>query len=191
MRSRKEIREAIGWTYQAQLDNPLAWYSDASAFHDAAIVLHNHAGRFTRVFAFNAGLSLELALKAILVGRGIEIPTTHKLPQLAALAKLDVEDDQRYTLERLATHIEWSGRYPAPTSERKWDDFHDRILESQTVRNQSGKRQTIADRNRFPTLENYTKLWKICDKEFEEIKSRIPKKRSLYTRPRNTRFGQV
>lgn len=190
MRTRKEIREAIGWTYETQSDDPLAWYKEASAFHDAAVVLHNHEGRFTRAFAFNAGLSLELALKAILVGKGIKIPKTHELPKLAGLAKIDVDDDQKYTLESFATIIEWSGRYPVPTRKAKWDDFHDRILESHTVREQSGNRHmTIADRKRFPSLENYMKLWVIFDKEFEEIKSRIPEKRSIYTHSRDTRFG--
>jgi HEPN domain-containing protein len=190
MRTRKEIREAIGWTYKTELDDPLAWYREASAFHDAAVVLHNHEGRFTRVFAFNAGLSLELALKAILVGKGIKIPKTHELPKLADLTKVDVDDDQKYTLESFATIIEWLGRYPAPTREAKWDDVHDRILESHTVREQSGNRHmTIAARKRFPSLENYMKLWAIFDKEFEEIKSRIPEKRSIYTHSRDTRFG--
>jgi HEPN domain-containing protein len=190
VRSRKEIREAIGWTYETQLDDPLAWYREASAFHDAAVVLYNHEDRFTLVFAFNAGLSLELALKAILASKGTKIPTTHKLPQLAALAKIEVDDDQKSTLEVFATIIEWSGRYPAPTNKSKWDDYHDRILESHTVREQSGNRyMTIANRKRFPSFENYTKLWAICDKEFDEFKSRIPEKRSIYTQNRDTRFG--
>jgi HEPN domain-containing protein len=153
VRSRKEIREAIGWTYETQLDDPLAWCREASAFHDAAVVLHNHEGRFTRVFAFNAGLSLELALKAILVSKGIKIPTTHKLPKLADLAKIDVDDDQKYTLESFSTIIEWSGRYPAPNNKLKWEDYHDRILESHTVREQFGNTHiTIANRRRFPSL---------------------------------------
>jgi HEPN domain-containing protein len=191
VKSRKEIREAIGWTYETQSDDPLAWYREASAFHDAAIVLHNHEGRYTRVFAFNAGLSLELALKAILVGKRIKYPKTHQLPKLADLAKIDVDDDQKYTLEMFATIIEWSGRYPVPVKKAKWDEFHDRILENHTVRVQSGnRRMTIADRKRFSSLENYTKLWAICDKEFEEIRSRTPKKRSIYTYSRDTRFGQ-
>jgi hypothetical protein len=150
-------------------------------------VLYNHEGRFTRVFAFNAGLSLELALKAILVSKGIKIPTTHKRAKLADLAKIDVDDDQKYTLEAFTTNIEWSGGYPVPTKKEKWDDFHDRILESHTVQEQSGSRRMT---KRFPSLENYTKLWAICDKEFEEIRSRTPKKRSIYTYSRDTRFGQ-
>jgi HEPN domain-containing protein len=190
VRSRKEIREAIGWTYETQLDDPLAWYKEAYAFHDAAVVLYNHEGRFTRVFAFNAGLSLELALKAISVSKGIKIPTTHKLPRLVALAKIDVDDDQKYTLEMFATIIEWSGRYPAPTNKSRWDDYHDRILESHAVREQSGNRHmTIANRKRFPSLENYMKLWAIFEKEFDEFKSRIPEKRSIYAQSRDTRFA--
>jgi HEPN domain-containing protein len=190
VRSRKEIREAIGWTYETQSNDPLAWYREASAFHDAAVVLYNHEERFTRVFAFNAGLSLELVLKAILVAKGIKIPKTHKLPGLADLAKIDVDEDQKYTLESFATIIEWSGRYPTPISKEKWDDFYDRILERHTVREQSGNsHMTTADRKRFPSLENYMKLWAIFDKEFGEIKSDIPAKRSIYTHSRDTRFG--
>jgi hypothetical protein len=131
-----------------------------------------------------------LALKAILVGKDIKYPKTHELPKLADLAEIDVDDDQKYTLESFATIIEWSGRYPVPTKKAKWDDFHDRILESHTVREQSGNRHmTIADRKRFPSLENYVKLWAIFDKKFEEIKSRIPEKRSIYTHSRDARFG--
>ena len=117
VKSRKEIREAIGWTYETQSNDPLARYREASAFHDAAVVLYNHEERFTRVFAFNAGLSPELVLKAILVAKGIKIPKTHKLPGLADLAKIDVDEDQKYTLESFATIIEWSGRRLIPLSQ--------------------------------------------------------------------------
>jgi len=187
VRNRKEIRNAIGWTYQRQLADPLGWYKEALDFHKAAIAIHQHEGHFTRTFAFNAGLSLELALKAILAAQHVEIPATHKLVELANLAKIELEINHRDTLEIFAVLIEWAGRYPAPTAEQKWDDFHDRILESQTIRRTSGNQcKVLADRTRFPNLENYNRLWRLCQQKFGEL---VPDKNQLSAAVSETRLA--
>ncbi len=170
MVNRRKIREAIGWTHQTALADPSAWRKAASDFHEAAVVLYKHEGHFTLVFAFNAGLSLELALKAILAARGTKVPATHKIRELAAIARINIEKEQVDTLDIFTSIVEWRGRYPAPTKESKWNDFHDIDMERVTIRKQDGNvHKTMADPKRFPTLENYIKLWETCDTEFRKV----------------------
>jgi len=79
------------------------------------------------------------------------------------MAEVELDEDQKYTLELLTEAIVWLAKYPAPKSEAKWDNFHDNILERHIVRSQSGNtHSTLANPKRFPSMENYTRIWEIC-----------------------------
>jgi HEPN domain-containing protein len=162
----KANRKLTGYTHQEQLDNADLWYKHALSFNEASSVLYEHhesiSGGF-RMFVFDAALSLELILKAILVAKGKAIPQIHTLRELCTKSEVDIDEDQKCTLDLLTESIVWAGRYPAPKLEEQWDNYHDNIFEKHIVRQQSGNtHSTLANPKRFPSLENYTKIWKIC-----------------------------
>ena len=166
MKGRKDIRKIIGYTQQEQRDSPDLWYKNSLSFNEASSVLYeNHESISSgfRIFVFNAALSIELILKAILAAKGEAIPQIHTLRQLCAKAEVDLDEDQKCTLDLLTESILWVGRYPSPKSEGQWDNFHDNIFEKHIVRQQSGNtHSTLANPKRFPSLENYTKIWRMC-----------------------------
>ena len=173
MTDRKRIREIIGYTHQEQLDNADLWYKSSISFHEASTVLYENRERVSgaeKIFQFNAALSLELIFKAILAAKEKAIPQTHKLSELSSMAEVDLDDDQICTLELLTECIVWLARYPSPKTEKKWDKFRDNILERHMVHSQSGNiHSTLANPKRFPTMENYTKIWEICLAKFASV----------------------
>jgi len=97
--------------------NADSWYKTAISFHEAARVLYDHKERISsgiRIFAFNAGLSLELIIKARLAAISAPIPFTHNLIKLATKATLTLTAEQMETLQLLSEVIGWRGRYPTP-----------------------------------------------------------------------------
>jgi HEPN domain-containing protein len=66
----KRIRRFVSYSHKAQTSNVDAWISLANSFRAAAEILdeeHDRIPSDSRPFVFNAALSLELLLKAILV----------------------------------------------------------------------------------------------------------------------------
>lgn len=173
MTDRKKNREIIGYTRQKQLYNADLWYKNSLSFHDASIVLYEYQERVSgalRNFQFNAALSLELIFKAILAAKGKDIPQIHKLNDLCTKAEVELDEDHKYTLELLTEGIVWLARYPSPKTEEQWDNFHDNILESHIVRSQAGNtHSTLANPKRFPSMENYKRIWGICLVKYESI----------------------
>lgn len=173
MTDRKKIREIIGYTHLKQRDDADLWYKKAVSFHEASIVLYEHQKRLSgelRVFQFNAALSLELIVKAILAAKGDTIPPIHFLRELCTKAEIELDKDSKFTLDLLTESILWFGRYPVPKSEAEWDNFHDNIFEKHKVRLQSGNTHTtLANRKRVPSIENYTKIWEICLVKYESV----------------------
>jgi HEPN domain-containing protein len=133
MNRSKRIREIVGLTRHRRISDAAAWHSLARSFHAAAKVLNEYGDRIpsdTRPFAFNAALSLELIFKAILANRKMPIPSGqkgHDLRVLCEQACVSVSDQQIATLELMTEEIIWAARYPAPNSEERMDDYHDRI----------------------------------------------------------------
>jgi HEPN domain-containing protein len=170
---RKKIREIIGYTHQKQEDNADLWYKQSISFHEASIILYEHQERLSgalRMFQFNAALSLELIFKAILTAKGKTIPKIHLLGKLCTKAEVELDEHQKFTLDLLTESIMWLGRYPAPKSETQWDDFHDNIIEKHKIRLQSGNTHTtLANRKRFPSMENYTRIWGICRDKYASV----------------------
>lgn len=151
-----------------------AWHNLAIGYHRTAELLHDLSDRIphdTRPFAFNAALSLEQILKAILARKSIDIPTRgdgHDLLLLSERASLPISHNQKKTLDLLTATIIWSGRYPAPNSESKWDEYQDFTFESHVIRTTIGNVSTVmANRDTFPDWNNYEKLWKLCIAEYE------------------------
>jgi HEPN domain-containing protein len=161
-----EIRAMTGYTHAKQLADAGAWYDRALSFHEAAIVLHDAQDRIKtgfRVFLFNAAISVELVIKAILVTEGKSIPFDHRIRDLANAAKVSLDADQMHTLGFFSEIIVWLGRYPAPTTEQQWDQFHDNVFEQHKVRSSRNNVYTVAATARkFPTKENCMKIWSAC-----------------------------
>lgn len=179
MNDRKRIRETIGYTRDGQVANADAWYSGAKGFRAAAEVLNGYGDRIpgdTRPFAFNAALSLELIFKGILIRRNLPVPdgpSGHDLVSLCAKADVNLSDNQKITLELLSETIVWAGRYPAPKTEKRWNEYQDVIFEKHVIRSSTENRFSLmANRDTFPDWENYLKIWNVCVAEFEAVTAR-------------------
>jgi HEPN domain-containing protein len=174
MRDKKKIRETVGYTQKQLTADPAVWYRTAKSFNAAANLLHEFQSRVpgdSRPFVMNAALSLELILKSILAKNATTIPDGadgHNLCALCERAKVGLSEKQMTTLELLTETIIWAGRYPGPKNEKRWDDYQDRILEKHIVRSTKGNvSSTVANRETFPTWENYKKIWESCVAEFQ------------------------
>jgi hypothetical protein len=169
----KKYRASIGYTQAKVSKNAKAWHALALGYHRAAELLNEFPDRIpqdTRQFAFNAALSIELILKAILALKLIDIPNRiggHDLRALSDMARVPVSEHQRKTLDLLTATIIWSGRYPAPNSESKWDEYQDFTFESHVVRTTVGNvSKVMANRDTFPDWNNYSKIWSVCIAEY-------------------------
>ena len=172
---KRQRRDIIGYSYSNRITNQDLWYKDALSFHESSKLLHAST-IFTdpvsseRHFRFNAGLSLELILKAILAKAQVSIDKTHDLRVLSNKANVKLDADQIHTLDFLTEVITWLCRYPAPLTEEMWDRFLDEISENQRVRARSGNTwKVMLNQQRFPSMENYMKIWEICLGVFHNI----------------------
>ena len=159
--SKKEARDIAGFTFSNTESDSENWANRARAFKNAAELIAHTAEYSPPVpFYFNAGLSLELILKAIAVARKITFDKNHDLNFLYALTEIELTEDQKCTLELLSAIIVWSGRYPTPKNEGSWNNYHDIVLEKHIVRNHEGNTgSTLVNQMRFPNLENYLAIW--------------------------------
>jgi hypothetical protein len=168
----KKYRESVGYTQAKVSKDAKAWHALALGYHRAAELLNEFPDRIprdTRPFAFNAAISIELILKAILARKHVDIPNRvggHDLLALSDLAMVPVNGHQRKTLDLLTATIIWSGRYPAPNTEAKWDEYQDFTFESHVIRTANS---TMANRDTFPDWNNYFKIWTVCIAEFQSI----------------------
>lgn len=173
MIDRKKIREITGYTHQKQINDPDSWYKGAISFHESAHVLYEAQESITlgsRVFTFNAALSLELILKAILVAKKINFKFTHTLRALADNADIELNDDQKHTLDLLTAIFTWVGRYPAPKLETEWDQFHDAVFEKHIIRSKIGNtNKSMANPKTYPSMANYMAIWEICLTKYKEL----------------------
>ena len=168
--SKKEIREITGFTFKVQRDDPKLWFERACSFHEAAILLNDNLDDHQFVaYYYNAGLSIELALKAIILSKSKTFETNHKLVALSQTAGVVLTKNQQCTLELLSEMILWSSRYPAPKNEGQWDNYHDVVFEKHIIRENEGNNyRTLAHQGRIPSIENYKTIWKICTVEYKK-----------------------
>ena len=111
--SKKEIREITGFTFSAVNADHENWMSRARAFKEAAELIAKSDEYSPPIpYYYNAGLSLELILKAIAIAQRKEFETNHRLKDLCKLVGMKINNDQECTLELLSEVILWSGRYP-------------------------------------------------------------------------------
>lgn len=174
---KKKIREITGYTLENEEKNFESWYRCAIAFYDAAIVLYKNKAELSRgAFAadFNAALSIEIMLKAIMVRKGMNYTPTHNLYSLFSKANISISDDQKYMIDYLTECIIWF-KYPVPKNkdkdkaEKQWDKFNDETFEGLVLRDQEGT--VRANRERLPSLDNYTKLWNILSDKYKGYKT--------------------
>lgn len=173
--SKKDIRSVAGLTFTMVGSSPNHWANRAYAFKSAAELIASSNELSPSIsYYFNAGLSLELILKAIATAKGISFEKNHNLNSLYTLTDIELTEDQKCTLELLSEIIIWSGRYPVPKSEGVWDNYHDNIQEKHIVRKHEGNTTLVmANRSRFPNLENYLTLWAIFNNAYIALKSDI------------------
>jgi HEPN domain-containing protein len=165
--NKKRIRETTGYTFFEVRSDHENWISRARAFKVAAELIAGDEYSPPVPYYYNAGISLELILKAIAIAKGQIFKTNHRLNELCQLVGINVSNDQKCTLELLSELIVWSGRYPAPKSAGQWDNYHDVVQEKHIVRKHEGNAWlVIANRERFPTLDNFKGLWNIFEKEY-------------------------
>lgn len=173
--SKKEVREITGFTFSKIGTDPENWMKRAVDFKEAAILIaksEEYSPPFP--YYYNSGIALELALKSIAIAKSKVYEANHRLNDLCTLVGLKTNKDQECTLELLSELIIWSGRYPVPMKEGQWDNYHDAVQEKHVVRESEGNvHRTLANRDRFPTVENFLTLWGLCETEY---KSSIAKK---------------
>ena len=167
---KKKIREITGYTVENEEKNFESWYRCAIAFYDAAIVLYKNDEELTRAnFAadFNAALSIEIMLKAIIVKQKKKLKMTHKLTELYSYVGIDLTMDQKYLVEYLTEAIIWF-KYPVPKREEEWNRFYDEVFEALIIRYRNGNTfSTVANMERWPSLDNYLKLWDEIIEKYE------------------------
>ena len=166
---RKKVRKITGYTHDQVRTDPDIWMSNARLFKNAAdLIATQNEYSPPLPFYFNAGLSIELGLKAVAVAKSKDFPKTHRLIDLVRFSGIEITLDQEVTLELLSEFIIWAGRYPVPKKADDWDKHHDDILEKHKIRTQKGNAGSVlANQDRFPTLENYHRIWNLIFDTYE------------------------
>ncbi|WP_187992879.1 HEPN domain-containing protein [Vibrio harveyi] len=158
--SQKRVREIVGYTFEEEQNSVESWFFRAESFKEAAILLNqSDLSKVKFAYFYNAAISLELLFKAALLQRSGKVPNIHKLPVLAEELELPISNEQSDTLELLSEIIIWSGRYPVPSKGSFWDTYHDVIQKKHIIREGN---ITKPCPDRFPSLDNVSKIWKIC-----------------------------
>ncbi|MFT6140726.1 MAG: HEPN domain-containing protein [Psychromonas sp.] len=167
--SKKEVREITGFTFSKIGTDSENWMKRAIDFKEAAILIaksDDYSPPFP--YYYNSGIALELALKSIAIKQSKDYKKNHRLNDLCTLVGLKITKNQECTLELLSELIIWSGRYPVPKKEGQWNNYHDIVQEKHVVRESEGNvHRTLADRDRFPTQENFLTLWALCETEYK------------------------
>ena len=166
--SRKKVREITGYTSFKVGSDPENWMNRASTFKMAAELIAKDDEYSPPIpYYYNAGISLELILKAIAIAKGKTFEPNHRLNDLCKLIGINITYDQECTLELLSEFIVWSGRYPVPKKEGQWDNYQDVVQEKHIKREREDNvGRVIADKSRFPALRNYQDLYRIFEMEY-------------------------
>lgn len=110
-------------------------------------------------FWLNAGMSIELLLKAI--GKVLDRPEkhSHSLNDLCQHVGIQVSDDVMAILNILTESIYWSGRYPVPKTISDWERASQVWSNVWSVPDKEGLliRKKIPERQ--PSLSNYEMIW--------------------------------
>lgn len=167
----RKARESVNLTFAEFQSDPTKWMTLARVFRDAALLLvESKSGSLSSPYYYNAALSLELSLKAILVAQKRKFQAIHRLKDLSDVAGVRIEKDHEKTLEFLSECLMWLGRYPTPKSENQWNNFHDVLLPKHKIVANEGKvRRVIKNGKAFPTLKNYLVIWNLFENKYSSI----------------------
>jgi len=169
--NQKAIRELVGYTFLNVEKDPNSWYRLARQFNEVALLVdHQQPGGLFQAYLYNAGLSLELSLKSILIAKSMSFKKDHSLLELVKIAAIPITSDQECTLELLTEVIKWAGRYPTPKKPAHWDEWHDEI-QSKHIQRQTRKGAAPITKieSRFPSHKNCQILWKLFEHEFTKL----------------------
>ena len=153
---------AAGPAFEPRLEDPGLWYERAVRFREAAAVLHEACARhegLLPVVAYNAAVSLDLLLAAILAERG-EPQDHHDLGRMAARIGVGLAEDQRVTLGLFSDVLGRLGRYRAPGGGAARDGSGG---EAGTVR---VLERPGPDGRRSPSFADYLALWEPLEREY-------------------------
>jgi hypothetical protein len=126
----------------------------------------------SRPVLLNAGLALELILKACLVRSKKFNPKKHfkhDLVELAGDLGLSYAADQVSTLRIFTDSITWFGRYPHPKSSNELQQNKTNWNNLRKVEKFGNITVTASDEKRWPTFQNYGDLWQMAEQQYWQI----------------------
>lgn len=176
--------------YQRQNETPLYWFNKASDLRATAGLVwlgikSKEADKMAeklglgKGFDFGVacfkpyhmlcGLSLELALKAIIVARKKDVPSLHNLNHLVDLAEVDYKKEELELMTVLSHFIVWGGKYPTPKELVKMEDY-DYLIGKLffRVKKQIGSLE-IKEQYRSFDWETFCGLWEKVSDTFSDL----------------------
>ncbi len=169
--------------YERRGQSDLWWYNKAIDLRGGAAAIWD-AKQKQEVFALNAGLSLELLLKAYWV-----FYTTKDFKEVSSkghnLIKIAQETDifglldihQKALLEIFSEYIYWVGKYPVARDEQQHNSSLKK-LQKQFKREPFGSAYISQPNEKtIPSWENYDALWEIISSHYWAAKA---KKEGIY-----------
>lgn len=122
----------------------------------------------------NAGLSIELLLKAIGKILGRPDQHSHGLKNLCQHVGIQVSGDVLVILDILTEAIYWSGRYPVPKSATDWEQASEKWSNAWSVQYGEGIKFRTRIPERLPNLSNYEMIWGDLQPYYWTAKKAIP-----------------
>lgn len=179
--------------FQRRKDISTYYWNCASDLHAAALILGHAekpdfcmtaetlglgegfslAAALSPPFLLNAGLSIELLLKAIGKILGRPEKHSHDLNDLCQHAGIQVSADVRVILDILTESIYWSGRYPVPTSATAWEKASEKWSNVWSVPHGKGLKFRTRIPERLPNLSNYEMIWDDLQSYYRKAKDTI------------------
>ena len=122
------------------------------------------------VYLMLCGMSLELALKAVIVSRGGAPKATHDLVLLANQAGVEVPREQEGLLLFLSECVIWAGRYPVPKKVDDLEYFTFLHYENFFVKEINGNTTTLKPKKPYPLdWPQFQRLWNAVTEEIVPI----------------------
>jgi hypothetical protein len=182
--------------YKHLLESPLWWHDKASDLYASAGVLwvcmkDEDRIHITKKIGFSDGfdlraacpsvcymlwgLSFELLFKSIIVVRKFKTipPTHHRLVDLAAQAKITLENKEEGILKVLSAYILWAGKYPIPKTVEEYEK-HEELFDKVLYDKDKYESYTITRYNGLLEWDVLDAIWKrISSVFFEEYKKAL------------------
>src|SRR4051794_10711215 len=155
-------RGAAGPPFEPRLEDPGLWYERAVRFREAAAVLHEACARreeLLPVMLYNAAVSLDLLLAAILAERG-EPQDHHDLGRMAERVGVRLAEERRAALGLFSDVLVRFGRYRAPGGGEARDASGEEVGTVRVLERPG------ADGRRPPSFADYLDLWELLAKEY-------------------------